>query len=270
AWWLASPLAADDYPATLTLWTRTGEPEAEIRLASVDLPPALVAALVRSPETRRGSPRVERLDRTPGVHYVLLVPLDSGEVLTVGVGPRTWLIPAARVARFLGGELGVTPPYQIFLSLPSHGPPAATARVIWTRAGWSARGERRIEPPGGVRHVHLRVDLRDPWALAVRGALVVWMRTCGCIATGFSPARARRCWGSWGWSTRSSRPTCSCDSPFGTSSRSPMTGAPRGARSGSVISWCSPARHRFRAFSRLRSSSMTSGCASSRRTWRSY
>ncbi|PYO42781.1 MAG: hypothetical protein DMD33_08925 [Gemmatimonadetes bacterium] len=173
AWWLASPLAADDYPATLTLWTRTGEPEAEIRLASVDLPPALVAALVRSPETRRGSPRVERLDRTPGVHYVLLVPLDSGEVLTVGVGPRTWLIPAARVARFLGGELGVTPPYQIFLSLPSHGPPAATARVIWTRAGWSARGERRIEPPGGVRHVHLRVDLRDPWALAVRGALVV-------------------------------------------------------------------------------------------------
>ncbi len=172
AWWVASPLADDDYPASLTLWSRTAEPEAEIRLASVDLPSALVAALVRSPETRRG-PRVERLERTPGVHYVLVVARDSGEVLTVGVGPRTRLIPAARVARFLGGELGVTPPYQILLSLPSPGPPAASARVVWTRAGWSARGERRIEPPGGVRHVHLRVDLRDPLALAVRGALVV-------------------------------------------------------------------------------------------------
>ena len=172
AWWLASPLATDDYPASLALWTPAGEPEAEIRLASLDLRPALVSALVRSPATRDG-PRVERLDGTPGVHYVLVVPLESGDVLTVGVGPRTRYIPAARVARFLGGEAGVTPPYQISLSLPSHGPPEPSARVVWTRAGWSARGEQRIETPGGVRHVHLRVDLRDPWALAVRGALVM-------------------------------------------------------------------------------------------------
>ena len=172
AWWLASPLAEDDYPASLALWTPAGEPEAEIRLASVDLPPALVSALVRSPATRDGA-RVERLDRTPGVHYVLVVPLESGDVLTVGVGPRTRLIPAARVARFLGGEAGVTPPYQISLSLPSHGPPEPSARVTWTRAGWSARGERRVETPGGEQHVHLRVDLRDPWALAIRGALVM-------------------------------------------------------------------------------------------------
>ncbi len=65
------------------------------------------------------------------------------------------------------------PPYAISLSLPSPGPPAESARVIWTRAGWSVRGERRLELPGGVRHVHVRVDLRGPWALLVRGALVV-------------------------------------------------------------------------------------------------
>src|SRR5213076_289361 len=35
-------------------------------------------------------------------------------------------------------------------------------------------GERRIAVPVGlVSHVHLTVDLRDPWALLVRGALVV-------------------------------------------------------------------------------------------------
>jgi signal transduction histidine kinase len=172
AWWRASPLAADQYPASLALWTRGGEPEAEIRLASVDLPSPLLAALVRSP-TSALAPRVERLERIPGVHYVLVLPLASGDVLTVGIGPRTRWIPADRVARFLEGEAGVEPPYSISLSLPSPGPAAASARVIWTRTGWSVRGERRIELPGGVRHVHVRVELRSPWALLVRGALVV-------------------------------------------------------------------------------------------------
>jgi len=171
AWWRASPLAADSYPASLALWTRTGEPEAEIRLANVDLPPSLVAALVRSPLTARG-PRVEPLERIPGTYYVLVLPLSSGDVLTVGIGPRTQLIPADRVARFLQGEVGVEPPYTILLS-PSPAPATASARLVWTRAGWSVLGEQRIELPGGVRHVHLRVELRSPWALLVRGALVV-------------------------------------------------------------------------------------------------
>src|SRR5213078_3457816 len=155
AWWLASPLAIDDYPASLAVWTGAGEPQAEIRLASVDLPPSLVAALVRSPETARG-PRVERLDRSPGVHYVLVLPLAE-----------------ARVARFLRGTAGVEPPYHITLSPPAPPPAKASARVIWTRPGWLARGERRLELPDGVHHVHLTVDLRDPWALLVRGTLVV-------------------------------------------------------------------------------------------------
>src|SRR5207245_2698818 len=84
-WWLASPLAADSYPASLAVWRRSGEPAAEIRLASVDLSPSLLAALVRSPETTRGA-RVERLDGSPGVDYVLVAPLAGGDVLTVGVG----------------------------------------------------------------------------------------------------------------------------------------------------------------------------------------
>src|SRR2546430_8452706 len=161
------------YTTLFRSWHRLGEPAAEIRLASVDLPPSLLAALVRSPETARG-PRVERLERSPGVHYGLVAALAGGEVLTVGVGPHTRLIPSARVARFLQGEVGVEPPYEISLSPPSPPPAAPSARVIWTRQGWSARGERRIPVPGGlVSHVHLTVDLRDPWALLVRGALAV-------------------------------------------------------------------------------------------------
>src|SRR5439155_1754212 len=43
----------------------------------------------------------------------------------------------------------------------------------WTRTGWSVRGERRIDLAGGVRHVHVRVDLQGPAALLVRLTLVV-------------------------------------------------------------------------------------------------
>jgi two-component system nitrogen regulation sensor histidine kinase NtrY len=129
---------------------------------------------VRSPASVRAA-RVERLERIPGVHHVLVVPLapDGNDILTVAVGPRTRLIPASRVAQFLEGAGRVEPPYQISLSLPEPGPAAARRRVLWSRIGWSVRGERLIELPGGVRHVHLRVELRSPWALMVRGALVV-------------------------------------------------------------------------------------------------
>ncbi|HEV8303835.1 MAG TPA: ATP-binding protein [Gemmatimonadales bacterium] len=172
ALWLASPLAGQDYPTALALWDRDGRPIAEIRLAPLDLPPGLLSALAGSSGGAPG-PRVERFDRIPGVHYVLVAPLATGEILTVGVGPRTWYLPPDRTARFLRGDPGVELPYAISLSLPAAGAPTAPVPFRWRRAGWAARGERQVEMVGGRRHVHLRVDLRGPWALLVRGALVV-------------------------------------------------------------------------------------------------
>src|SRR5207249_5490083 len=66
-------------------------------------------------------------------------------------GVQTCALPI--LARFLQGDVGAGLPYVPSLSLPSPGPPAQSARVIWTRTGWSVRGERRLELPGGVRHV---------------------------------------------------------------------------------------------------------------------
>ena len=199
SWWLSSPLAGEDYPAVLSVWTRGDEPKAELPLATLDLSTPLVAALVHSAETRRGS-RVERVDAVPGVHYVLIAPLTDGDVLAVAVGPRSRLVPSSRVARFLHGELPVTPPYAISLSLPSQTPAGISKRVVWTRDGWSAHGERRVDLPGGVRHVHARVDLRGPLPLLVRGALVVtvdvvllaccWMLGL-VLAGGWHPRRPR-------------------------------------------------------------------------------
>src|SRR2546422_6699006 len=45
--------------------------------------------------------------------------------------------------------------------------------VEWRREGWTARGEQHVDLPGGARHVHLWVELGGPWALLIRGILVV-------------------------------------------------------------------------------------------------
>ena len=171
ALWLASPLVGQDYPAALALWDRAGRPLADIRLAPLELRAGLLSALAASTGSGSG-PRVERIDGIPGVHYVLVAPLATGDVLTVGVGPRTRYLPPDRTARFLRGDPRVQPPYTILVS-PAPGSTAAGAPFRWRREGWAARGERQVEMVGGLRHVHLRVDLRGPWALLVRGALVV-------------------------------------------------------------------------------------------------
>jgi len=171
ALWVGSALVAEDYPAMLELWGAgpEGPPLAELQLAQLDLPPRLLSTLARSP---LDGPCIERLERIPGIHYVLVAPLDNGTVLTVGVGPRTRWLPPNRVARFLRGNPGVVPPYTITLSLPIHGS-AVGSTVEWRREGWSARGERQVDLPGGARHVHLRVALGGPWGLLVRAILVV-------------------------------------------------------------------------------------------------
>jgi signal transduction histidine kinase len=169
ALWSTSWLGAEDYPAMLALWNRDGGLLAELRLASLDLRPGLLSALVRTV----GGPCVERLERSPGIHYVLLAPQADGTVLTVGVGPRTRYLAPDRVARFLRGSPSAEPPYAISVSLPVPEARPLGELVQWRRAGWAARGERAIELPEGTSHVHLRVDLRAPWALLVRGILVV-------------------------------------------------------------------------------------------------
>src|SRR5204863_1578542 len=70
ALWVGSALVGEDYPAMLELWGPgpEREPLAELELAQLDLPPALLAALARS---SLPGPCVERLERIPGIHYVL-------------------------------------------------------------------------------------------------------------------------------------------------------------------------------------------------------
>jgi signal transduction histidine kinase len=113
------------------------------------------------------------LFQVPGRYYVLLKRLPSGRVLTVAVGPRSRLLAPARVARLLRPPAGGPPLYELSLSPPLSGGPAAEAPPLWSRTGDEARLDRHYDFPGGSRHVHASVRLRPMPLLLVRGALLV-------------------------------------------------------------------------------------------------
>lgn len=168
--WQRTHLAQDGYPAVLVTWSPSGDPEARLELAELDLPVPLLAAIARATRGRAG-PSVERLNRLPGVHYVLSVPYADGSVVTVGLGPLSRVVPAVRLARFLRGEQLQVQPYEFALGEPFGGELEHEAGR-WRRYGWEVRGERVLELPGGSRHLHMRVALGEPVQLLVRGALV--------------------------------------------------------------------------------------------------
>ncbi len=171
--WVRSPLAAERYPARLTLWTPAGAQLAELPLDQIGVPDSALARMVRElpPAEERA---VERFDGVPGVHYVLVARLDTASVLTVAIGPRSTLVAPGRLGRLLHPSVArVSPQYR--LELP---PPAldAGARVLpwqWRRDGWSVRAERTLPLPGGRRQVRAFVELQDPGPALVRAALVM-------------------------------------------------------------------------------------------------
>lgn len=102
------------------------------------------------------------------------IPLADGRVFTVGVGPQSRLVAPSRVARFLAGTGGEPePPYRLTVSPVEPGGPPPSTRATWQRSGWTIRGQRVVELPGGRRHVHAQVDLGGLSPVLQRGLLLL-------------------------------------------------------------------------------------------------
>jgi signal transduction histidine kinase len=176
ALWHSSAVGQQAYPAHLALWSNSGELRDELTLDSLDLPVSLLGNLVRRlpPEDML---HVEQLVRVPGVHYVLLTRLASGDVMTASVGPRSELILPGRVGRLLDPRRHSAPLYTLTLApaVGSGAPPAAQPR--WRREGWSLHSEHPVSLGGSIRAIHAEIDLRGPLPLVVRGVLVVLLDT---------------------------------------------------------------------------------------------
>ena len=172
ALWHGSSIGQQAYPAHLALWSGAGELRDELTLDLLDLPPALLASLVRDLPSK-DSVEVVQLARTPGVHYVLLVRLGSGGMMTASVGPRSELILRGRVGRLLDPSRRNTPLYTLTLAPPAGAGDAPLGPPRWRREGWSLHSEYPVSLAETTRAVHAEIDLRGPLPLFVRGVLVV-------------------------------------------------------------------------------------------------
>jgi two-component system nitrogen regulation sensor histidine kinase NtrY len=173
ALWRASPSGGEDYPALLALWDADGRERVELLLDSVDAPPPLLAAMVREFPAGEQT-RITPLARVPGIHLLMLHRLADGRILVAVLGPRTQLIPPATLSRLLEAPARGAPLYELLLSTPDPtGAAEGDAPFRWERSGWEVSGDRHIDLPGGLRHVHANVDLGRPGRLFVRGTLVL-------------------------------------------------------------------------------------------------
>jgi signal transduction histidine kinase len=169
--WRRTDFAAHNYPAALSLWTATAERALQLDLAQLDLPSGVVQAQVREALGER-LPLVRSYLRREGVYGLATIPLSDGRVVAVAVGPPSVLLAPSRVARFLAGsEEEPDLPYRLTLSPLEFG--GSPAHAEWVRTGWTIRGERVVELPGGHRHVHAQVDLGGLSGLLQRGLLVL-------------------------------------------------------------------------------------------------
>ncbi len=171
ALWHGSALGNQGYPAHLALWGGRGALLDELTLDSLDLPPSLLSTVVRN-MAPADTQRIVQLTRLPGVHYVMVVRVSPGELMTASVGPRSRLVLPGRVGRLLDPAGLESPLYRLSLSPPVD-PSAELPAPRWRREGWAVRNEYPVTLPGGTRIVHATVDLRGPLPLFVRGVLVV-------------------------------------------------------------------------------------------------
>jgi signal transduction histidine kinase len=171
--WRRTDFAAHNYPAALSLWSAQARRVLQLDLAQLDLPAELVQGQVQEALEER-LPLVRSYLRREGVYGLATVPLMDGRVVAAAVGPQSSLVAPSRVARFLAGsEEEPEPPYRLTLSPLELGGPPPAARATWVRSGWTIRGERVVELPGGHRHVHAQVDLGGLSGLVQRGLLLL-------------------------------------------------------------------------------------------------
>lgn len=169
--WRRSALDRQGYPARLELRDGTGGVRAALVLDQLDLPDSLVAAIVGDMPAGVAD-TIIAVARTPGLHYLLLHSLSPDTLVTVAIGPRSQLVPPARLGRLLDPPRGRTA-YR--MSLSPAAPPAGgeVRQVRWRREGWTIRGERTLELAGGTRQAYAAVEMLTPGPLLVRGALVL-------------------------------------------------------------------------------------------------
>ncbi|HSR14464.1 MAG TPA: hypothetical protein VLL51_01840, partial [Gemmatimonadales bacterium] len=168
--WRRSPLWRDGLPVRLTVW-EAGRPGVDVVLNRLSVDDSVLAALAAR-VTDSSGPLLTAVSVSPGVHYVVAVRADSARTLTVTVGPRSQLVPAAPLGRTLEVAPQRTPLYRLAMAGLPPGQ-EAPRRTGWRREGWALRTTRPVVVDGHPLEVNALIALGRPGSLFVRGGLLL-------------------------------------------------------------------------------------------------
>ena len=171
-----SDLASSELPVNVTSWRADGTVLSDLRVGMAPGTARGIEYFAREAADAM-RPILTNVPAELGMLTILAYPHADGTVTTVVVAPRTRLVPPDPFPTMTGlgrvRDAGGDRPYSLQYA------PSAASQYISTEATWTKRNEELhgdwfLPPVGGnVMHVHARVTLAGPGALATRGALLV-------------------------------------------------------------------------------------------------
>jgi two-component system, NtrC family, nitrogen regulation sensor histidine kinase NtrY len=173
--YVASDLAAANYPAEMTGWGPDLVPVATLSMSQLNVDQNEVRAAIAE-AIRLGGPVQRTTMGATGLNLVLAVPHASGGATSVVIAPRTRLIPDEPFLGLIGVGAAVSsdPPYTISITPADERSPPETERPHWERAGNELHGDWTLVGTDSPRlRAHVEVELRGYGELVQRGGLVL-------------------------------------------------------------------------------------------------
>ena len=169
--WVESRLAEEGYPVWITFWSGGGLPEEELRVGVGAVRPTVAGDFL--PEARlAGTTLVRRFDLADA-HYLALVPLRGGSVVTAVVPPLRELRFSSPLGPLFSPAAGAEPEPLTLVPVRTGDPVALTDEVRWVRHPQGWQGEVGLTYPDALFHAHYLIDLSPPLLVLARSTLLL-------------------------------------------------------------------------------------------------
>ena len=169
--WVSSGLAEHGSPIFVTLWSRDGVPQNELRLLASGARPSMVEALLPASEPA-GAVEFHALAE-PDLQRLVTVTLADGRIVTGAISPRRSVTSVSTMGPLFAAMQGGDQEFLTLARLPEDGVELEAEGVYWGRndEGWG--GETVAYYPDGPYTVALTISIANLPVMCARATLLL-------------------------------------------------------------------------------------------------